>query len=116
LQTTNENQLTSARGSLGAKTSLGTANVFRGVFTPFLGIVGDSGTSGEASTKGELSKAVGDVGVLKFTTTLPSVKAEASYGAVLPGTVATERKGDASDDNVVFRTNNPALYAFGKKH
>lgn len=55
---------------------------------------------------------MGDNGVLGVKTALPSVAASGSFGAMLPGTSVTERDSGNSDDNVVFRTNQPALYGF----
>ena len=84
---------------------------------PYLAVRADTEAGGEISTGAEVSKAVGDIAVLGFKTSLPVLKAAGTYGAVLPGTKVSDRAGEADDDNVVFRTDRPALYGyFGKKH
>jgi hypothetical protein len=82
----------------------------------YLGVRGDTTVSGEASTAVDVSRKVGDNAVLTWKTALPKISIGGTYGSVLPGTVVTDRdEADASDDNVVWRTNEPSLYAFGKK-
>lgn len=116
LQLTNTNQWTSARGALNAKTNLGTDTQVRIEPNPYLGVRADTAAAGELNTGVAVSKAVGDAAVLNFKTALPVLTAQGAYGAVLPGTVVTDREGEASDNNVVFRSNNPALFGyFGKK-
>jgi hypothetical protein len=64
----------------------------------------------------QVSRVVSDNGVFNVKTDLPSLSASGSYGAVLPGTVVTDRDSGDSDNNVVFRTNQPALFGyFGKR-
>lgn len=76
-----------------------------------------SACGGDVSTAVEVSRKVGDIGVLKLASTLPSLSYSSNFGGVLPGTVVTERgeDEDPSDDNVAIRTNFPALWAYGKK-
>jgi hypothetical protein len=116
LQTTNNNRLTSKRGSLGLSSSLGSNTQVRVQPNTYVGVRGDTTVSGEVSTGVDVSRKVGDNAVLTWKTALPKISLAGTYGSVLPGTVVTERdEEDASDDNVVWRTNDPALYAFGKK-
>jgi hypothetical protein len=86
---------------------------------PFLAVRGDTLFGGSVESGVEVSRDVGDVATLQFATNVVPFTASGNFGAVLPGTIVTER-GDEdeepSDDNVAIRaTNLPALFAFGKK-
>lgn len=118
LQLQNANQLTSSRGALGASSRLGSSTQVRVEPNPTIGIRADTDIAGELNAGLQVSQAVGDNAVVGIKTATPSVTFGGTYSTVLPGSTQSDRdSGPARDDNVVFPTNNPALFGyFGKKH
>jgi hypothetical protein len=118
LQLANTNEFTSERGAMGLSSGIESDTQIRAVPNPLFGLRADTTLGGEVSTGVEVSRDVGDIEVLNFATTLPSLSYSGNFGGVLPGTVVVERgeeDEEPSDDNVAIRTNIPALWAYGKK-
>lgn len=119
LQVAQANTLETGRGSLGASSTLEADTQVRIQPNPFLAVRGDTLVGSSVNTGVDVSREVGDVATLTFATDVVPLAASGNFGAVVPGTVVTER-GDEdtapSDDNVAIRvTNLPALFAFGKR-
>lgn len=122
LQTAQANSIDTARGSLSASSTLETDTQVRVQPNPFLAVRGDTLVGSTFGTGVEVSRDVGDEATLTFATDVVPFAASGNFGAVVPGTIVTERGADdedfePSDDNVAIRvTNFPALFGFvGKK-